>query len=65
MDLDPTAIEPPRRRAEITITVVVDGETRTFTADTTTTGSINTAASKTLRAVADDAGDWLYKRVEV
>ncbi|WP_051797272.1 hypothetical protein [Catenuloplanes japonicus] len=48
--------------ATVTITVEVDGQTKTFTASTTTDGSPHRAADNLLSAVRGDAGEWVREQ---
>lgn len=51
----------PRGRAEVTITVDMGDQCKTFTADTTTTGDLAHAAEQILLAVKEDARNWISK----
>jgi hypothetical protein len=53
----------PREHAEVTTTVTVGEESRTFTADSTTTGDPYRAADGVLHAVAEEARSWLYAKI--
>ncbi|GAB7053173.1 hypothetical protein [Catenuloplanes indicus] len=50
--------------AIVTITVEVDGNSKTFTASTATDGSPHRAADSLLSALRGDAGEWVRERSE-
>lgn len=49
-------------RTTVTLTVVVAGETRTFTGETTTNGNPHRAAQALVDAIRGDANGWLQDR---
>jgi hypothetical protein len=56
-------IEEPRERAEIIIVVNISGDSKTFTADATTTGDVRYVAERLLSAVKEDANDFIRREV--
>lgn len=54
--------EPARLSGEVTITVTIDADSRTFSADSTTTHNPALVARKLLEAARSDAIKWVEQR---
>jgi N-methylhydantoinase B/oxoprolinase/acetone carboxylase alpha subunit len=61
---DLTAPETTTTTAQVTITVAVDGVTKTFTGSSTTDGSPGNAVRGVLNAVASAATTWTFRPLQ-